>query len=128
MLKSRTSADHFSDPGGDPAFIRPHVVAPPRDTLEPVEDPGGFDRVVEPDLDAHGLDLATRDLDRDAFEPVLQHFAHPDLLLPVGGPVSALSDGRPPLRIRYSLPLPGEGDCRKKHYVRSMFDRSVGER
>jgi hypothetical protein len=37
-------------------------------------------------------------------------------LLPVGGPVSALSDGRPPLRIRDSLPLPPESNCRKKHY------------
>src|SRR5829696_6341579 len=125
--RSSTSADHFYDPGGDPAFFRPHVVAPPRDTLEPVEDPGGFCRVVEPDFDAHRLDLATWNLDRDALEPVLQHLAHPDLLLPVGGPVSALSDGRPPLRIRDSLPLPKDRDCRKKHSVRSMFGRSVDE-
>src|SRR5688500_18121672 len=114
----------FYDPGGDPPFFRPHVVAPPRDALEPVEDPGGFRRVVEPDLDAHRLDLTTRNLDRDALEPVLKHLAHPDLLLPVGVPVSAFSDGRPPLRIRDSLPLPRERDCRTKHYVRSMFGRS----
>src|SRR5215203_7025542 len=124
MLKSSTLAD-LHDPGGDPAFFRPHVVAPPRDALEPVEDPGCFCRVVEPDLDANRLDLATRNMDRDALEPFFQHLAHPYLLLPVGGPVSALSDCRPPLRIRDSLPSPKVRDCRTKHFVRSMSGRFV---
>src|SRR4029453_5255134 len=86
---------------------RPHVVAPPRDALESVEDPSCLCRVVEPALDTHSLDLATRNMDRDALEPVLKHLAHPDLLLPVGGPVSALSDGQPPLRTRKFSPSPG---------------------
>src|SRR3712207_6973613 len=68
--------------------------------------------VVEPDLDTQGFDLAARNLDRDTFELVLQNLAHPDLLLPVGGPVSAFSDGRPPLRIPDSQI--GRASCRER--------------
>src|SRR3712207_8447680 len=58
----------FRSPGGDPAAVGPDVVAPPRDALEPVEEPGGLDR-LEPELRSHRLDLAPRDVDRAILQP-----------------------------------------------------------
>ena len=65
-----------------------------------------IDTLFEAYFDAESFDLASRDLDGDALEPVLQDLAHPDLLLPIGGSVSALSDGRPPLRMETVCPSP----------------------
>src|ERR687893_451992 len=79
------------NPSGDPAVVGPDVVASPGDALEPVEEPGGLDR-LEPDLRPHRLDLAPRDVDRAVLQPPPEGLAHPDLALPVGSPVSPLSD------------------------------------
>src|SRR3712207_4053804 len=107
----------LSHPGGDPAVVGPDVVAPPRDALEPVEEPGGLE-AVEPDLRPQRLDLAPRDVDRAFLEPTLEGLAHPDLALPVGSPVSSLSgDHGPPfsnISATVCIPLRNK-NCRTKH-------------
>src|ERR671910_3688880 len=89
-------------PGRNPSGVGPDVIAPPRDALEPVEEPDGFDP-LEPDLLAHGLDLAPLDVYRALLQPRPDDLAHQGLALPVGGPIPALSgDHRSPF-----LVLPG---------------------
>src|SRR3712207_3928566 len=107
----------LSHPGGDPAVVGPDVVAPPRDALEPVEEPGGL-QAVEPDLRPERLDLAPLEVDGAFLEPALEGLAHPDLALPVGSPVSPLSgDHGPPFSgISGPVCIPPRGEnCRTKH-------------
>src|SRR5215208_3970192 len=120
----------FPDPGGDPTVIRPDVVAPPGDALEPVEEPGGLG-AVEPYLRSHRLHFAPLDADRTLFQPRPDDLAHLDLALPVGSPVPSLSDHRspflvPPVSLR---PAPTQY-CRIKHstFVERLRDNSPPRR
>src|SRR3712207_6354116 len=92
-----TALADFSHPGGHPAVVDPDVVTPPRDALEPVEEPGGLGS-LQSDFRPQRLHLAPGDVDRAVLEPPSENLAHQDLAPPVGGSVSSLSDDRPPSR------------------------------